>query len=151
MSARQGVGCTISPRLEVGGALEPTASREAKPGGRLVRSMLGSRRSAMNQAAETLRAEEERISPVQWSAHHNSGAGVSGMYSLVVLETRTPQKSPNQGFSGAMPPPKAAEETPVSFSIFSLFTCPHVAFCLSLPRALFPCLIRMLSLDLGSG
>lgn len=43
MSARQGVGCTISPRLEVGGALEPTASREAKPGERLVRSMLGCR------------------------------------------------------------------------------------------------------------
>lgn len=151
MSARQGVGCTIAPRLEVGGALEPTASREAKPEERLVRSKLGSRRTAMNQAAETLRTEEERISPVQGSAHHNSGAGVSGMYSLVVLEPRTPQKSPNQGFSWAMPPLKAAEETPVSFSIFSLFTCPHVAFCLSLPRALFPCLIRMLSLDLGSG
>lgn len=26
MSARQGVGCPISPRLEVGGALESTAS-----------------------------------------------------------------------------------------------------------------------------
>lgn len=66
----------------------------------------------MNQAAET---------PVQWPAHRNSGAGVSGMYSLVILEARTPQKSTNQGFSWTKDPPKAAEETPVSLSIFSLF------------------------------